>query len=252
MQGGGPTGNFFRLNDDTYSGPQPHVMLFDDPLPVSLGNQIRASFDFRITSVYGNANGHVFGLYPSSTYLTPEDALFADDQGRGLPGVLHIQFDVFNNYKGGPDPSRRAIEPNANHIELSYDGDGNTIGDAWIDTRNAPFILSDGQFHTAVMTIDQAAGGALVGLNVEDAGIHYAVFDNLFVPGFDFGTDYRFGLFSTWGAERSLHDVDNILVEVHGDQASIPEPRSGLAAALIAALFTFRLGGKRMRSRKTS
>jgi autotransporter-associated beta strand protein len=117
---------------------------------------------------------------------------------------LLIKIDTFDN--GGPT---KAIEPNGNHIEISYNGDGSTT-QGWLTTVSPTFDLSNDQWQKLTLQLNRTPTGATLNMSVVSGGTTYPLVTALAVPNFVFDTSYYLRLGATTGAAYSLHDVDNV------------------------------------------
>ena len=221
IQSGGPTGNFFRFVGPTWrTQAQPVLALFDDTLvSQNTPTGITASFSFRSTTLFVGGDGVRFTLYPVGSVATPANAyIIPDDLGTGYPGVFHVIFDTFDNYQGAPDPVIRAREPNANHIEINYNGQrlppvtGGPYDSGWIATITPPFTIDDGTWRTVNLSLTPSGANAILDLTVTQAGTTVTIAQGLVIPNFNWAINYRVASWASFGAAASLEDVDNIRV----------------------------------------
>ena len=193
------------------------MLLFDDVIDVSNAT-IHASFDYRETvHTNGGAEGLRFTLYPAESITDVNSAflthnVYTIDKGEGFPGVFHVHFDTFNNAQGTAGTPVGLREPNANHLEINYNGDAN-IEAGWLASYTVPYDINDGQWHTVDLQMVPDAQGALLTLTATAGNTTHEIVQELVIPGFDFEEDYRAALWADYGAAISLHDIDNVLVE---------------------------------------
>ena len=202
-----PERNFFRLIDQfgapSWNAPQGRLqaaqILFNDTLDISSASSVELSFDFRITQVVRSADGILLAFVPKGDSFVGNLV-----HGEGQADSLRFMFDVYDN-------SVHASEPNANHVEINFDGNTENT-DGWLASPMPTTQFDDGKWHAVDIHISQTPTGAKLNLYIQTDGNSETVVEDFLIPGFDFETEYYLAVHSGSGAEYAIHDIDNVVI----------------------------------------
>ncbi|MCI0642290.1 MAG: hypothetical protein L0Y72_31435 [Gemmataceae bacterium] len=191
-----------RLAEGKAPSNSPFSIAFDTVQSGSY-THVRTAFDFRLTPVFGAADG--LGFYLMDTGIYGHSGRVPDFSGGGfepnISGVFATVFDIFNNAQGSNNPS----EPNNNHISVHNDG-------ALISVFEPQLTLASGIWIHAQIDLLRVDGGANVSIFLTpNGGSPVAPVIDHFIPGLDL-KDSRVGFVGFSGAEYAHHDIDNINV----------------------------------------
>ena len=200
---------FLRLTHDQ-PGEQ-NTVAFDNTSPGRF-DRVEATFDFRMINhgIEGQGAGMSFSLLPTTIYgeagQLPQPDLGAEPN---LFGALGIGLDTLNNPE---DNCQECVDQRANHVSLHFDGQ--QVGQSRLVDPLGELDLTNGQWNTAVLEMQDVGEGALVSLTLIDGedGSEHHVYQQEFVPGVPFES-MRAALAADSNDAFAAHDVDNLIVD---------------------------------------
>jgi hypothetical protein len=219
---GGPTGNFLRVATNA-TIPQNNSIAFARTDPGAFCDVV-AEFDFRMTPVFGRADGMGFSLLDTADWGTsgavaPQAPWFVAEEPN-FAGSLGVGLDLYQSNDIG--------ELNNNHVSIHFDGIRLQDFDA------GPIDLGSGAFIHARIEIH--AGDATPNVDViltPTAGSPVAVVTDFPVPGLK-PYEGRAWFGGRSGGESAHHDLDNIDVTYTGCPSTLGQWGSVLPFQVVA------------------
>ena len=221
---GGPTGNYFRITEQSNSNN--NEIAFDTVGDTTGWTNSQFTVDFRAD---GGADGFSFALIPTATFgSTGGGAAIGEAEEPNGAGIFGIGFDVYN-----------VID------QLSLHWDNTTLSPSGDISNTGGFDLNDNLWHSLLVNIDRdpLTGNALVDLDLfAEAGQGGAV-TNVYT---DFGVaglnleQFRVQFAGRTGGVNMNSDIDNLAFSITAP--NIPEPAtSGLIGLSGLLLLTRRM-----------
>lgn len=196
--GDGNPGNYLRLASGS-SGGQQNTVAFDQSA-TGLYNHISVDFDFRMTPVYGRADGFGLALLNTADYGTAGAGPVISEEPN-LKDSFGLGFDIYNNG-----------EISNNHLSVHY----NNTQLEEVDSTPFGVDLASSAWEHAHVTLDAANGGSLLTVVLTpNGGSPVTEIANYFISGLQpYSSRLAFG--ARTGGETANEDLDNININYSG------------------------------------